>query len=361
MTVLSVEGLRKRFGRRVALAEVSLAVGRGEILALLGPTGAGKTTTLMCIAGLVAADAGCVRLHGRDVTAADPRERDVAMVFEGFNLLPLLDAGANIAFPLRSPAFRVPEAEVERRVQRAARDLRIAHLLSRRVDQLSGGERQRVAVARALVREPQLYLLDEPLSALDLKLREALQEELRGLQRERQASIVYATHDFHAAAAVADRIALIDGGRILQADRLDGLIADPAHVGVGRLVGSPSMALFEARAEGGAVTLAGGGPRLAPPAAAAARGPVTLGVWPEDIELAAGPAEGMVEGEVYATDFRGMDRALQVRFGPHGFRKVVPLALDLAEGARCWFRLPAAAAFLFDGATGVRLRAGGRP
>ncbi|MCC6304793.1 MAG: ABC transporter ATP-binding protein [Rhodobacteraceae bacterium] len=358
MSVLAVEGLTKSHGRRPALSGVSLTVDRGEIVALLGPTGAGKTTTLGCIAGLVAPDGGRILMNGRDVTRADPRERDVTMVFEGFNLLPLLSAYDNIAFPLRSPVFRQPAAEVDRRVRKAAADLRIGHLLGRGVDQLSGGERQRVAVARALVREPRLYLLDEPLSALDLKLREALQEELRGLQRDRQASILYATHDFHGAAAVADRIALIAGGRILQAAPLERLIADPAHVGVGRLIGSPAMALFAARAEGGTVALAGGGPRLAPAAARGAAGAVTLGLWPDDIVLAAAPADGLTEGEVYATDFRGMDRAVQVRFGPHAFRKVVPLALDLAQGARCWFALPAAAAFLFDGTTGLRLGTG---
>jgi multiple sugar transport system ATP-binding protein len=360
MSVLAIDALQKSYGRRAALKGLSLTLESGEIVALLGPTGAGKTTTLMCIAGLTLPDRGSIRLRGIDVTDADPRLRDVAIVFEGFNLLPLLSAFDNIAFPLRSPIFRLPEAEVDRRVQKAAQDLSIAHLLARPVDQLSGGERQRVAVARALVRDPQLYLLDEPLSALDLKLRETLQDELRNLQRERRASILYATHDFHGAAAVADRIALIDAGRILQIDRLDRLIADPAYAGVGRLIGSPAMALFEARAEGGTVALRGGGPRLALPAAAGLTGPVTLGLWPEDIVLSATASEGMSEGEVYATDFRGMDRAVQVRFGLNSFRKVVPLAMDLAEGARCWFRLPAEAAFLFDGASGARLRAGGR-
>lgn len=360
MSVLVIEALRKSYGRRQALRGLGLSLEPGEIVALLGPTGAGKTTTLMCVAGLTLPDGGSIRLQGADVTRADPRVRDVAIVFEGFNLLPLLSAYDNIAFPLRSPMFRLPEAEVDRRVQKAAADLHIARLLSRRVDQLSGGERQRVAVARALVRDPQLYLLDEPLSALDLKLREALQDELRTLQRERRASILYATHDFHGAAAVADRIALIDQGRILQVDRLDRLIADPAHAGVGRLIGSPAMALFGASAAGGTVTLSGGGLRLPVAAAAGVSGVVTLGLWPEDIEISATAGEGMTEGEIYATDFRGMDRAVQVRFGPHSFRKVVPLGFDLAEGARCWFRLPGAAAFLFDGATGARLREGVR-
>jgi multiple sugar transport system ATP-binding protein len=357
MSVLEISGLSKTWGKRRALQDVSLSVDDGEIVALLGPTGAGKTSTLMCVAGLARPDGGTIRMAGEDVANLDPRLRDVAVVFEGFNLLPTLSVYDNIAFPLRSPAFKEPEAAVDEIVLKAARDLRIDHLLKRNVDQLSGGERQRVAIARALVRRPRLYLLDEPLSALDLKLRESLRAELRALQRERGATILYATHDYHGAAAIADRIALIDGGRIVQIGTLDELVADPHHLSVARLIGSPAMATFPARAEDGVLVVDGYGNVAAGLPQGAPRECVA-GCWPEDIDLVTAETPGYRRGEIWATDFRGMDRAIQVSFGSRAFRKVVPLTFTLTEGDPCWFKLPEQGTFVFDAAQGARV---GRP
>ena len=353
MNLLEVENLTRAFANRNALRGVTLSVRQGEILALLGPTGAGKTSTLLSVAGLVKPASGTIRINGRDMTSADPRVRDVAVVFEGFNLLPTLSVYDNIAFPLRSPVYRQPEAKVDELVTKAARDLRIDHLLQRGTDQLSGGERQRVAVARALVREPQIYLLDEPLSALDLKLRESLRAELRALQQRKSATILYATHDYHGAAAIADRIALISHGKILQVDHLDNLIGDPASAAVGRLIGSPSMAFFKARGS----SIEGYAGNMALPGGVA-HADALVGYWPEDIELSETKAAGFQQAEIYATDFRGMDRAIQVRSGGSSFRKVVPLSSALAEGQPCWFRLPPEKGFAFDAATGARIRQG---
>ena len=357
MTLLEVDGLAKRFGARAALDGLSLSLQRREILALLGPTGAGKTTTLLSVAGLVKPDRGQVRIDGRDMTKADPRLRDVAIVFEGFNLLPTLSVKENIAFPLRSPVYREEPGEVERRVRKAAEDLRIAHLLDRMTDQLSGGERQRVAVARALVRDPLLFLLDEPLSALDLKLRESLRAELRALQQRKAATILYATHDFHGAAAIADRIALIGKGRILQIGTLEEIIADPHSAEVGRLIGSPSMALLPGRLRDGMVEIDGYG-RAVPVPAAAKAGPVTVGIWPEDIDASDRPQSGYTQATVTALDFRGMDQAIQVALGSTTLRKVVPLSETYEEGASCWLRIRPETVFLFEAATGARLRTG---
>jgi multiple sugar transport system ATP-binding protein len=357
MSVLSISDLRKDWRGRTALDGVSFDVREGEILALLGPTGAGKTTTLLSVAGLVEPDGGTIRLEGRDVAGVDARLRDVAIVFEGFNLLPVLSVYDNIAFPLRSPVFREPPETVDRLVRKAAADLRIGHLLDRNVEQLSGGERQRVAIARALVRDPRLFLLDEPLSALDLKLRESLRGELRALQCDRGATILYATHDYHGAAAIADRVALIEAGRIVQIGTIDELVADPRNVAVGRLIGSPSMTRFPATVAGGQLVVEGYGPVGAadglPPSC-------IVGLWPEDIVLSPAEVPGSVAGEIYATDFRGMDRAVQVSFGPHTFRKVVPLSFTLAEGAGCWFHLPEEAMFVFDAGDGSRIDRPGR-
>jgi multiple sugar transport system ATP-binding protein len=360
MSLLEVRDLQKIFLNRRALRGVTFSMRQGEILALLGPTGAGKTSTLLSIAGLVKPASGTVIINDRDVTAADPRIRDVAVVFEGFNLLPTLSVYDNIAFPLRSPVYRQPEGVVDELVTKAARDLKIAHLLKRDTSQLSGGERQRVAVARALVRKPQIYLLDEPLSALDLKLRESLRAELRALQQRKSATILYATHDYHGAAAIADRIALISEGRILQVDTLDNIIADPADATVGRLIGSPSMAFFKARGDAAGLSIDGYGKGLAAPAGVTASS-LLAGYWPEDIEISDAEAAGFQEAEVLATDFRGMDRAIQVRAGGGSFRKVVPLSSSLTEGSRCWFRLPPGKGFFFDAATGARMREGAAP
>ena len=355
MSLLSVAGLKKRFGERTALADVGFDIREGEILALLGPTGAGKTTTIRTIAGLETPDAGSVHIQGRDITASSPLERDLAVVFEGFNLLPVLSVYDNIAFPLRSPRYRESEETIRSRVHKAAEDLRIGTLLARRIDQLSGGERQRVAIARALVRRPTLYIFDEPLSALDLKLRESLAAELREMHRRDGATMLYATHDYNGAASLSDRIALIEAGRILQVGTLAELVASPCHSGVGRLIGSPAMAFFSARAEGGVLSVPGLPWLWRFDAPRAPFGDCLIGVWPEDIAVSPTAVAGHVRGEVYATDFRGLDRAIEVRCGPYRLRKAMQLDIAIGQGDACWFAFPAPKMFVFDAQSGERI------
>ncbi len=357
--MLRLEGLVKSYRGKPALRGLDLAVNDNEILALLGPTGAGKSSTLLATAGLIDLDAGRVHLGGRDVTDIDPAGRDVAIVFEGFNLLPVLNVRDNIAFALRSPAFREAETEVAARVGRTAELLHISQLLDRDVGTLSGGERQRVAIARALVRKPKLFLLDEPLSALDLKLREGLRAELRQIYRRDRSTMVYATHDYHGAIAIADRLAIIDGGHILQVGTIEDLYARPANIFVGKLIGSPAMAFFEAALDDGAVRIAGGGQRLPLDGfdglERRPQGGVVVGVWPEDIEMVENGAAGANGGRVYAVDNRGFERAVQVD-GPYGaFRKVLPHGLELRQDDPCSFRISEGVAFLFEAASGERL------
>ena len=243
--------MRKSYGAKRALRGLDLEVPDNEIMALLGPTGAGKSSTLL----------GQRRPHqprSRPRVPCRPRGyryrssgRDISIVFEGFNLLPVLDVKDNIAFALRSPTYRESEDEIRTRVGRTAEMLRISHLLDRDVDTLSGGERQRVAIARALVRRPKIFLLDEPLSALDLKLREGLRAELRQIHRQHRSTMLYATHDYHGAIAIADRLAIIDGGVIQQTGTIEQIIALPANMFVGRLIGSPSMAFFDVSVDDG--------------------------------------------------------------------------------------------------------------
>ena len=356
--MLHLQGLKKAYRGRAALRGLDLVVNDNEIFVLLGPTGAGKSSTLLASAGLIDLDAGRVNLAGRDVTDADPASRDIAIVFEGFNLLPVLDVKDNIAFALRSPTFREANDEIGRRVGRTAELLRISHLLDRDVGTLSGGERQRVAIARALVRRPAMFLLDEPLSALDLKLREGLRVELRQIHREYNSTMLYATHDYHGAIAVADRIGIIDGGVMQQAGTIDEIYRLPANVLVGSLVGSPSMAFFQVSIEDHHVVVKGAEQRLPIGefgAVAEGAEKILLGVWPEDIEVGAADAAGASTGAVYAVDNRGFERAIQVDTPAGSFRKVVPLSMPVTQGDSCSFRIPLDAGFLFDADTGKRI------
>jgi ABC-type sugar transport system ATPase subunit len=358
MPMLTLEGLRKAYRGKPALRGLDLTVNDNEIFALLGPTGAGKSSTLLSAAGLIELDAGRVSLAGRDVTEADPASRDVAIVFEGFNLLPVLDVKDNIAFALRSPSFREDEKEVALRVGRTAELLRISHLMDRDVGTLSGGEKQRVAIARALVRRPVMFLLDEPLSALDLKLREGLRAELRQIHRQHQSTMLYATHDYHGAIAIADRIGIIDGGIIQQSGTIEEIYALPANVMVGKLIGSPSMAFFDAAIDDGHVVVKGAEQRLPIGefgTVGTASGKVLLGVWPEDIEIGVADAAGASTGTIYAVDNRGFERAIQVDTPGGSFRKVVPLSMPFTQGDACSFRIPQGGGFLFDAASGRRI------
>ena len=284
-------------------------------------------------------------------------------MFEGFNLLPVLDVKDNIAFALRSPAFRESEDEIGKRVGRTAELLRISHLLDRDVDTLSGGERQRVAIARALVRRPVMFLLDEPLSALDLKLREGLRAELRQIHRQYRSTMLYATHDYHGAIAIADRIGIIDGGVIQQAGTIDDIYRLPASVLVGKLIGSPSMAFFEATVEDGHVVVKGAEQRLPVgefgTVASSERQACCSVSGRRTSRSAPADSAGASTGTIYAVDNRGFERAIQVETSGGSFRKVVPLSMPFTQGDACSFRIPEGAGFLFDAESGKRISQAG--
>jgi multiple sugar transport system ATP-binding protein len=236
----------KRFGTVEAVRELSISVADGEFVVLLGPTGAGKTTTLRLIAGLERPDRGSVLIGGRAVTDAVPAARDVAFVFQQYSLYPHLSVYDNLAFPLRSPARRLAEDVIRRRVQHVAELLHIEHKLDNRATALSGGEMQRVAIGRALVREPAVYLMDEPLSSLDAKLRAELRLELKRIQVEFGTTIVYVTHDQIEAMTMADRIGVIDAGQLLQLDTPRAIYERPRNAYVARRLGTPAINLIPA-------------------------------------------------------------------------------------------------------------------
>ncbi|HMC15034.1 MAG TPA: ABC transporter ATP-binding protein [Albitalea sp.] len=246
MASISLQGITKRFGDVTAVDEMQLDIADGEFFVLLGPSGAGKTTTLRLIAGLEAPDTGALLMNGEDMTAAAPAQRDCAFVFQQYSLYPHLTVYDNIAFPLRAPGRRMDEAVIRRRVQQVAEMLHIESKLQRKPTALSGGEMQRVAIGRALVREPRVYLMDEPLSSLDAKLREELRVELKRIQRASGATVVYVTHDQVEATTLADRIAILEHGHIKQVGTPLEIYDQPQSLEVAQRLGTPAINVLPA-------------------------------------------------------------------------------------------------------------------
>ena len=244
MAEVAIEAVSKRFGATEAVRDFSLTIRDGEFVVLLGPTGAGKTTTLRLVAGLEEPDAGKIVIGGREVNGEPPASRDVAFVFQQYSLYPHLNVFDNIAFPLRSPARRMPEPHVAAKVREIARLLQIEDKLDSRATHLSGGQMQRVAIGRALVRRPAIYLMDEPLSSLDAKLRADLRIELKHIQADLGATILYVTHDQIEAMTLAARIGVIDQGRLVQVGTPRQIYEEPVNAYVATRLGSPGINLL---------------------------------------------------------------------------------------------------------------------
>ncbi len=289
MSAIHVTDLVKRFGDKLAVDHVNFAVERGEFLVLVGPSGCGKTTTLRLLVGLEPATDGEIRFGERVVNEIRPRDRNVAMVFQDYAVFPHMTVYENIAYGLRSR--RVPRAEIKQRVPRAAEMFRIDHLLQRKPRQLSGGERQRVALSRAMVRDAELYLYDEPLSNLDAQLRHQARDDILALHREKGTATVYVTHDQSEAMTLGDRIAVMRAGRIEQIGTSSQLYGEPHNLFVAYFIGAPSINLFDAtlRAEDDELYVVADAfrlrlPRQYMPALQNRVGqPVKLGIRPEDL------------------------------------------------------------------------------
>ncbi|WP_372422095.1 ABC transporter ATP-binding protein [Salinarimonas chemoclinalis] len=271
MAEVVLRNLTKRFGKVPAVDDVSLAVPDGAFVVLLGPTGAGKTTTLRLVAGLERPDAGDILIDGRSVLGEMPAQRDVAMVFQQYSLYPHLTVRDNLAFPLRSPILRWDEAAIAKRVGEVAEVLRIAHKLGNKATQLSGGEMQRVSIGRALVRRPRIYLMDEPLSSLDAKLRAELRIELKRIQQELGATLLYVTHDQIEAMTMATHVGVLDHGRLVQFGTPREIYEDPVSVYVAERLGQPRINTLPA-------DIFGPGPA----------GATTIGLRPEHIRIGEG-------------------------------------------------------------------------
>jgi len=320
MSSVELRNISKRFRDVAALKDLAFKVNDREFFVLLGPTGAGKTTTLRIIAALEKQDSGSVLFDGEPVDNMAPADRDVAMVFQQYSLYPTMTVYDNLAFPLRSPLRRVPEPEIRQRVAAAAETLRITHLLDRKTARLSGGEMQRVSIGRAIVRQPRIFLMDEPLSNLDAKLRETLRVELQHLQKTQGDTTLFVTHDQIEALTMADRIGVLNQGRLVQVGTPADIYDRPATTFVATLVGTPRINLFEARRENGAIFVERSELHLkAPGAAVPAK--LMVGIRPEDVKL--DPA-GMFGGQVVLTEPLGVETILHIRSGECTLLSLLP-------------------------------------
>ena len=271
---------------RRSVDRLDLEIRDGEFLVLVGPSGCGKSTTLRALAGLEATAGGRILIGDRDVTGTEPRDRDIAMVFQNYALYPHYSVRENMGFALK--LAKAPKEEIRRRVDHAAEMLDLTDFLDRKPKELSGGQRQRVAMGRAIVREPQVFLMDEPLSNLDAKLRVATRAQIAKLQRELHTTMLYVTHDQVEAMTMGDRVAVLKDGVLQQVDTPKELYNNPGNAFVAGFIGSPSMNLFDADVVDGKVDL--DGMRVPAPEGSGSR--VTIGVRPEHLRLAAG-GEGM--------------------------------------------------------------------
>ena len=271
MAEISLRKASKSFGKDIALDGVTMTVPNGSFVVLLGPTGAGKTTTLRLISGLERPDTGDILINGRSVLGATPAQRDVAMVFQQYSLYPHMTVRDNLAFPLRSPILRTPEDEIRRKVAEVAEVLRISGKLDNKATTLSGGEMQRVSIGRALVRNPSIYLMDEPLSSLDAKLRADLRVELKSIQADLGATFLYVTHDQIEAMTMATHIGVLDRGRLVQFGSPRDIYENPVSLYVAGRLGIPRLNVLPANVFGGAP-----------------HGATTIGLRPEHISQGVG-------------------------------------------------------------------------
>ncbi len=286
MAQVDVIGLAKNFGPVEIIRDLNLSIANGEFVVLVGPSGCGKTTLLRMIAGLEPTSGGAIRIGDRDVTHLSPRNRDIAMVFQSYALYPHMTAEANMGFSLK--LAKVPAARIGEQVARAAKMLHIDHLLARKPRELSGGQRQRVAMGRAMVRQPAVYLFDEPLSNLDAQLRTSMRAEIKRMHLEEKQTVIYVTHDQIEAMTLADRIVAMRAGKIEQVGGPDDLYNRPASTFVARFIGSPAMNLLPAVLRGGQIAVEGGPAFPLPPAFAHLGGEdrkLLLGLRPEAFHL----------------------------------------------------------------------------
>jgi multiple sugar transport system ATP-binding protein len=355
MASVRLHAVTKSFGEVTALHDIDLEIKDKEFFVLLGPTGAGKTTMLRIIAGLEKPNAGEVSLDDVAVNDLIPAKRDVAFVFQYYTLYPNLNVRENLEFPLRSPLRAMPPEDIVARVTHVAKVLRIEHLLERRTTNLSGGEMQRVAIGRAIVRTPKVFLMDEPLSNLDAKLREAMRAELAHLHLDLGSTFFYVTHDQIEAMTMGDRIAVMNRGHILQVGTPDEVYNRPKNLFVAKFVGSPAINSVLTQVVDGSLRMGGTDISFALEARQArslktqGKDKVILGIRPEDIEVTRSKKPGnCYESIVYFMQSMGAEDILNLKFGDTVIRAVVPPNLETRIGETVYANVNIERAHLFD-------------
>ncbi|MDQ6684061.1 MAG: sn-glycerol-3-phosphate ABC transporter ATP-binding protein UgpC [Pseudomonadota bacterium] len=357
MASVTIQSVKKSFGETDVLHGVDIDIADGSFTVLVGPSGCGKSTLLRMIAGLEEISGGEITIGGRKVNDAPPKERDIAMVFQNYALYPHMTVRKNLAFSLM--LAKKDKATIEAKVGRAAEILALTSLLERYPRQLSGGQRQRVAMGRAIVRDPQVFLYDEPLSNLDAKLRVAMRSELKELHQRLKTTSIYVTHDQIEAMTMGDKIVVMKDGRIEQMGSPLELYDHPANVFVAGFIGSPSMnfvpATLRRDAAGASLELADGSRLAAPPSAAGNDGqPVVLGTRPEHLQLV---ASGGIASRVVVMEPTGADTFVACRHGETEVAAVFRERHEFAPGSTIHLQPDLQRAHLFDAASGARLAA----
>jgi multiple sugar transport system ATP-binding protein len=349
MASISFRGVSKRWGTFVGVKDLDLEVADQEFLVLLGPSGCGKTTTMRMVAGLEEPTDGEILIGEDVVNDVSPKERDVAMVFQNYGLYPHMTVRDNIGYPLK--VRRTPKAEAARLIQSAADKVELGPYLDRRPGQLSGGQRQRVALARSLVRTPRVFLMDEPLSNLDAKLRVTMRAELKHLHHELRITTIYVTHDQMEAMTLATRIAVMNHGVIQQLAAPEEIYNDPANLFVAGFIGSPSMNLLPGALAEGAFAA---GPIRVEDFVRGTRDGVVLGIRPEDVSVTA-PGQGLFDMEVYTVELTGESILVTARAGKLQLTAHADRHYRCGIGDRVGIRFDPARAYLFDATSENRI------
>ena len=349
MAEVRLDGVTKRWGDFVGVDEVDLTIAENEFLVLLGPSGCGKTTTMRMVAGLEEPTDGDILIGGRRVNDLEPKDRDVAMVFQSYALYPNMSVYENIRFPLK--VRKVPEGEHHDMVIRAAEMVELGNLLERKPAALSGGQRQRVALARAIVRRPTVFLMDEPLSNLDAKLRVTMRAELKNLQHRLAVTTIYVTHDQIEAMTLADRVVVMRSGAIMQVGTPKDVYNEPANTFVASFIGSPAMNLVDGQIAGGTFTA----PNIRIAGFDVPDGPVTLGFRAEDARLAAPGEEAQARAPIYSIELLGDTTMISIRSGEALVAVKADKDMTAEIGEEVGFAIDPAICHLFAAGTGERL------
>ncbi|UCB46575.1 MAG: ABC transporter ATP-binding protein [Spirochaetota bacterium] len=360
MAEVVLKNVTKKFGAVTAISNMNLKVNSGELFVLLGPTGAGKTTTLRCVAGLERQDEGNIFIEGVNVDKFDPANRDVAFVFQYFSLYPHYTVRENLEFPLKPKHRRLPQNEIEDRVNEVSKILHIDHLLERKSDKLSGGEMQRVTIGRAIVRKPKIFLMDEPLSNLDAKLREELRAELKRLQMDIGATLFFVTHDQVEAMTMADRIAVLNKGKIQQLGIPFEVYNHPKNTFVASFVGSPAINFFSAEIKNSKLEIIKGKfefnlVKEVMGKLKGFQGNLRIGIRPEDVDVSSKQADGSIQGIVYGIENMGVEKIVTIKVEDNIFKAVCSAGFESEVNAKISIKFNQTMLHFFNQDTGENL------